>query len=105
MRNWDGERHAVLTVSTDQGDYVLDNLDGEVLPWKQTDYVWVERQAANSPSKWVTMTPAPDGPKLAAAPTAPTIDFNAPLPAMPALQTVALLTKIDLPAIDIAPAP
>ena len=28
-----GERHAVLTVATDRGDFVLDNLTGEIRPW------------------------------------------------------------------------
>jgi len=49
-----GERHAVLTVATDRGDFVLDNLTGEIRPWSQTDYVWIERQASTSPWNWVT---------------------------------------------------
>ena len=48
-----GERHAVLTVATDHGDFVLDNLTGEIRLWSQTGYVWVERQASNSPWNWV----------------------------------------------------
>jgi predicted transglutaminase-like cysteine proteinase len=39
-----GEAHAVLTVATDHGDYVLDNLTDAVLPWSETKLVWIARQ-------------------------------------------------------------
>jgi predicted transglutaminase-like cysteine proteinase len=48
-------RHAVLTVVTDHGDYVLDNLQDEILPPDQTGYIWVERQDAASRSGWVAL--------------------------------------------------
>jgi len=48
-------RHAVLTVVTDRGDYVLDNLQDEILQPDQTGYVWVERQDAASRTGWVAL--------------------------------------------------
>ena len=59
------KRHAVLTVTTDKGDYVLDNLTDDVLPWKQTEYRWLERQDAADVAQWVTLDTAPT--KIAAA--------------------------------------
>ncbi len=48
-----GERHAVLTVATDKGDYVLDNLTSEIRTWSDSGYTWIERQASNNPWQWV----------------------------------------------------
>jgi predicted transglutaminase-like cysteine proteinase len=45
--------HAVLMVSTDQGDFVLDNLTDWVLPWSDTQYVWIKRQSTTSMLDWV----------------------------------------------------
>ena len=38
VRKPDGEGHAVLTVRTDQGDFILDNLNDAVKPWDATGY-------------------------------------------------------------------
>lgn len=48
-------RHAVLTVVTDHGDYVLDNLRDELLPSDQVGYLWVERQDMGSRTGWVAL--------------------------------------------------
>lgn len=48
-------RHAVLTVVTDKGNYVLDNLRNEIVGWDETDYTFVERQDPASPSGWVSL--------------------------------------------------
>ena len=48
-------RHAVLTVATDQGDYVLDSLKDDILTTDKADYVWVERQDRASPTGWVAL--------------------------------------------------
>lgn len=48
-------RHAVLTVVTDHGDYVLDNLQDEILPSDQVGYLWVERQDMGSRTGWVAL--------------------------------------------------
>ena len=53
VRQADGSGHAVLTVSTDQGDYVLDNLRGDVRVWNQTGYTYLKRQSASNSGRWV----------------------------------------------------
>lgn len=54
-----GEAHAVLLVNTPEGEYVLDNLSQWIMPWNQTDYEWVERQAPGDAMTWVRIgTPA-----------------------------------------------
>jgi hypothetical protein len=50
-----GEGHAVLTVVTDRGDYVLDNITDHVLGWQQTHYQWIERQDMTRKSGWVML--------------------------------------------------
>ncbi len=52
------ERHAVLTVVTDKGDLVLDNLTDEIESWDKTGYRWLERQDASA-SAWVSIETAP----------------------------------------------
>jgi predicted transglutaminase-like cysteine proteinase len=47
-----GNRHAVLTVATDRGDYVLDNLNAYIVPWSQTGYTWIARQDAQNAWNW-----------------------------------------------------
>jgi predicted transglutaminase-like cysteine proteinase len=59
----DGEAHAVLTVATDRGDYVLDNLSPAVLPWNATGYVWIARQSSDE-RQWASVS---DGRALVAA--------------------------------------
>lgn len=46
------QRHTVLTISTDRGDYVLDNLTNSVKPWSRTGYIWIERQIPKKPFSW-----------------------------------------------------
>jgi predicted transglutaminase-like cysteine proteinase len=55
VRKPDGEGHAVLTVRTDQGDYILDNLNDAVKPWEATGYRYLKRQATNHTGRWVTI--------------------------------------------------
>jgi predicted transglutaminase-like cysteine proteinase len=54
-----GDRHAVLTVATDRGDYVLDNLDGRVRAWTNTDFTWVQRQDPLDAWGWVSLGSKP----------------------------------------------
>ena len=56
VRDQDGEGHAVLTVKTDRGDFVLDNLTDEILPWNDTGYRFIKRQAQDDPNVWLAMT-------------------------------------------------
>ncbi|MCZ8543976.1 transglutaminase-like cysteine peptidase [Mesorhizobium qingshengii] len=55
VRKPDGEGHAVLTVRTDKGDYVLDNLTDKVKPWDQTGYRFLKRQAIDNTGRWVSI--------------------------------------------------
>lgn len=55
VRKPDGEGHAVLTVRTSEGDFVLDNLDNEVKPWYETSYTFLKRQASFNSGRWVTI--------------------------------------------------
>ena len=52
-RNGDG--HAVLTVTTDEGDFVLDNLTDKVLRWNETGYAFVKRQSQADENVWVAL--------------------------------------------------
>ncbi len=49
-------RHAVLTVVTDRGDFVLDNMNDDVLAWNRTGFVWLERQDPAHPLGWVSLS-------------------------------------------------
>ena len=50
-----GEGHAVLTVTTRKGDYVLDNRRNEILLWRDTGYKFLKRQSARDPKLWVSL--------------------------------------------------
>ena len=45
----------VLTVRTDRGDFVLDNLKDEVKDWKETEYRYLKRQSEKNSAKWVSI--------------------------------------------------
>jgi predicted transglutaminase-like cysteine proteinase len=53
-----GQGHAVLMARTDRGDFILDNKRNAVLPWKQTGYIFVKREAASG-SAWVALGDQP----------------------------------------------
>ncbi|AZN70014.1 transglutaminase [Georhizobium profundi] len=55
LRRPNGEGHAVLTVRTDIGDVVLDNLTDAVLNWDETEYLYLKRQATTHTGRWVTI--------------------------------------------------
>ncbi|TIU61170.1 MAG: transglutaminase, partial [Mesorhizobium sp.] len=55
VRKPDGEGHAVLTVRTDRGDYVLDNLNDKVKAWDETGYRFLKRQAIDNTGRWVSI--------------------------------------------------
>jgi predicted transglutaminase-like cysteine proteinase len=46
VRKRDGEGHAVLTLRTAEGDFILDNLDDRVRLWTETPYYYLKRQAS-----------------------------------------------------------
>ncbi|MEI2300032.1 transglutaminase-like cysteine peptidase [Ensifer sp. MJa1] len=55
VRKPDGEGHAVLTVRTGQGDFILDNLENGVKLWTHTPYRYLKRQASYNSGRWVTI--------------------------------------------------
>lgn len=54
-RQPNGDGHAVLTVMTDRGDFVLDNLDPRVRPWAETEYTYLKRQSDRNSGVWVAI--------------------------------------------------
>jgi predicted transglutaminase-like cysteine proteinase len=56
VRDKRGDGHAVLTVRTNKGEFVLDNQEGKVLPWTETGYRFVKRQSQSDPNVWVTLS-------------------------------------------------
>ncbi|HVZ05339.1 transglutaminase-like cysteine peptidase [Hyphomicrobium sp.] len=57
VRDEKNEGHAVLTVRTTQGDYILDNKIDVVRLWNQTPYHYVMRQSYLDPKVWVSLDP------------------------------------------------
>jgi predicted transglutaminase-like cysteine proteinase len=55
VRGADGEGHAVLMVTTDKGDYVLDNMSWDILLWSKIGYRFVKRQSQYDPNVWVSL--------------------------------------------------
>ena len=55
VRDQKQEGHAVLTVTTNKGDYVLDNQTPEILLWSATGYRFVKRQSKSNPNVWVSL--------------------------------------------------
>lgn len=49
------EGHAILTVITAQGDYVLDNRRREILRWDDTGYKFLKRQSQTNANEWVSL--------------------------------------------------
>lgn len=50
-----GDGHAVLTVRTDRGDFVLDNMRDKILLWSETEYRFIKRQSSENSGKWVKL--------------------------------------------------
>jgi predicted transglutaminase-like cysteine proteinase len=55
VRDRKGEGHAVLTVKTDKGEFVLDNQNESVVAWTETGYRFVKRQSQSDPNVWVSL--------------------------------------------------
>ena len=62
VRDRNGDGHAVLTVKTDKGEFILDNQSNDILLWSETGYRFVKRQAQSDPNVWIALgdtVPAP----------------------------------------------
>jgi len=55
VRDKKGEGHAVLTVKTDKGEFILDNQNEAVVLWTETGYRFVKRQSQADPNVWVSL--------------------------------------------------
>jgi predicted transglutaminase-like cysteine proteinase len=66
VRDLEGEGHAILTVKTDRGEFVLDNLSNEIRPWNATGYRFVKRQSQEDPNLWVSIGDPGEPPLYAA---------------------------------------
>jgi predicted transglutaminase-like cysteine proteinase len=55
VRDKHGDGHAVLTVKSDKGEYILDNQIDEILLWSDTGYRFVKRQSQSDPNAWVAL--------------------------------------------------
>ena len=55
VRDKKGEGHAVLTVKTNRGEFILDNQETEVLAWNRTGYKFVKRQSQSDQNLWVAL--------------------------------------------------
>jgi len=55
VRDKHGDGHAVLTVKTDKGEYILDNQNDQILVWSETGYRFVKRQSQADPNVWVSL--------------------------------------------------
>jgi len=55
VRLYDGEGHTILTVKTDHGDFILDNMVSNIRSWDETGYQFVKRQSQQDPNVWVSI--------------------------------------------------
>ncbi|GEC14795.1 transglutaminase-like cysteine peptidase [Nitrobacter winogradskyi] len=55
VRDKQGDGHAVLTVKTDKGEFILDNQNENVLAWTKTGYRFMKRQSQSDPDIWVAL--------------------------------------------------
>jgi predicted transglutaminase-like cysteine proteinase len=62
VRDERGDGHAVLTVRTMQGDFILDNKTDEIKVWHRTHYDYIMRQSYLNPRIWLSLDPRETGP-------------------------------------------
>jgi predicted transglutaminase-like cysteine proteinase len=55
VRDQNGDGHAVLTVKTDKGEFILDNQRDDILLWSDTGYHFVKRQSQSDPNVWLSL--------------------------------------------------
>ena len=67
VRDKKGDGHAVLTVKTNRGEFILDNQEPQVLAWNKTGYKFVKRQSQTDPNVWVALDELRAAPATASA--------------------------------------
>jgi predicted transglutaminase-like cysteine proteinase len=55
VRDKKGDGHAVLTIKTNRGEFILDNQVNDILAWNKTGYRFVKRQSQSDPNNWVAL--------------------------------------------------
>lgn len=55
VRDKKGEGHAVLTVKSDKGEFILDNQNEDIVAWTDTGYRFVKRQSQTDQNVWVAL--------------------------------------------------
>jgi len=58
------EGHAILTLKTNHGEFVLDNLNNDIKAWNQTGYRFVKRQSQADENIWVQVGEPTSAPAL-----------------------------------------
>ena len=49
------EGHAVLTVTTSEGDFILDNRRNDITRWSDLEYTYLKRQSPRDPRVWMSL--------------------------------------------------
>jgi predicted transglutaminase-like cysteine proteinase len=55
VRDKKNEGHAVLTVKTDKGEFILDNQNESIVLWSESGYRFVKRQSQSNQNMWVSL--------------------------------------------------
>ncbi|MDB5649037.1 MAG: transglutaminase family protein cysteine peptidase [Hyphomicrobiales bacterium] len=55
VKDEQGDGHAVLTVKTNKGEFILDNMQDDVKSWDRTPYRYVKRQSQHDQNVWVNI--------------------------------------------------
>jgi len=58
--------HTILTVRTDKGDFILDNLTDDILSWDETGYHFLKRQSQEDPNVWLAILSPASARKISA---------------------------------------
>jgi len=62
VKEKNGDGQSVLTVKTNRGEFVLDNLSDEMRPWTRVPYRFVKRQSQHNQNAWVAIDPPTSAP-------------------------------------------
>jgi len=68
VRDKNGDGHAVLTVKSDRGEFILDNQASDIVLWSDTGYRFVKRQSQSDPNVWVSLGDSRPAATTAASP-------------------------------------
>lgn len=63
VQDENSEGHAILTVRTNEGDFVLDNKRRDIMSWADMPYVFVKEQSQRNPLLWVSLMPPDNAPQ------------------------------------------